>query len=183
MAAHLETAIRGSLIGERWPKSGLDIIVTVLEGEQDGMSMSQSPLAEACNMMSILSGCITVASAAIADAGIDCVDLVTGGAAAVVRQSSGPEQIVLDPGPADYESLQRVCVVAYLHSRDEITEIWASAAPQERDSGEAVSPVAVDSVIDMAVEAASAARLVLLEIVEESARAKIDEATIETTKE
>ena len=35
LSVHLETALRGVIIGERWPKSGLEIIITVLEGEED----------------------------------------------------------------------------------------------------------------------------------------------------
>ena len=76
--------MRGVLIGERWPKSGVDVIITVLESEED--CQEDGLIAQASGepgpssgwvMMSVLSGCITVASAALADAGIDCVDIVT----------------------------------------------------------------------------------------------------------
>ncbi len=57
--------------------------------------------------MNTLSGCITVASAALADAGIDCVDTVAGGVAALVASQgdeSGPT-IVLDPVPSEHETI------------------------------------------------------------------------------
>ena len=211
LAAHLETALRGSLIGERWPKSGVDVIVTILETEHDHSSVgSNEPLAGVYGMMSILAGCITVASAAIADAGIDCVDLVTGGvAAAVVRRPPGYEgggggrvlrQVVLDPSLADYtggggdgeggEEMASACVVGYLQARDEITEVWASGdfassgganSDKKRAAGDgggggdddAEQEVPFEDVVDMAVEAATAARLVLLEELQESTELKI----------
>ncbi len=103
LAAHLETALRGVLIGERWPKSGVDVVITVLESEDDNAwnngQLSESGRRDCWGMMSILSGCITVASAAIVDAGIDCIDVVTGGVAAIVREPTAPLQTFLDPCP------------------------------------------------------------------------------------
>ncbi len=76
----------------------------------------------------MLAGCITVASAAITDAGIDCVDMVCGGVAALVRNpdsKSGTEPTrILDPCPAEHGEIVAACAVGYLASRDEITEIW-----------------------------------------------------------
>lgn len=151
LAAHLETALRGTLIGERWPKSGVDVVVTVLEGEDDGPGWS-----EGLGTMNILAGCITVASAAIADAGVNCVDLVTGGVAAMTT-----DQLLLDPCSADHEDIQATCVVGYMQSRDEVTELWS------KGKGGA-SEVTVELLVDNAVEAAKAARLVLLQALDES---------------
>ena len=36
MGVHLETALRGVIIGERWPKSGVEVVVTILEGDENG---------------------------------------------------------------------------------------------------------------------------------------------------
>ncbi|KAI5298045.1 hypothetical protein KEM56_004369, partial [Ascosphaera pollenicola] len=36
LSVHLETALRGVIVADRWPKSQLDISVVVLEGEEDG---------------------------------------------------------------------------------------------------------------------------------------------------
>lgn len=151
LAAHLETALRGALIGERWPKSGLDVIVTILEGDEDVPGRD-----EGLGVMTTLAGCITVASAAIADAGVDCVDIVTGGVAAMV-----PDHLVLDPGSTDHEDVRAACVVGYMQSRDEITQLWSK--------GTASTPGSVlEPLIDNAVEAAKAARLVLLQALDES---------------
>lgn len=123
--------------------------------------------------MSILSGCITVASAAITDAGIDCVDLVTGGVAAVVRQPSMSPQIMLDPCPSDQGEILAACVIGYLHSRDEITEIWAKGNMAQAN-GKSKESLGFESLIDQAVRAALAARLVLLEDIKEATSNKIE---------
>lgn len=175
LAAHLETALRGSLIGDRWPKSGLDVVITVLEGEEDSFSKSNWRKAETCSMMSILSGCITVASAAIADAGIDGLDVVTGGTAAAVRKPDGSIEIVLDPCPADHFNIESACAVGYLQSRDEISEIWANGNLNHSSNPSSHENIG-DEIMDMAAEAALASRLVLLEALGEAAERKMKEA-------
>lgn len=194
LSVHLETALRGVIIGERWPKSGLEIIITVLEGEEDSLWNGDG---EGCSrtggwgMMSILSGCITVASAALADAGIDCVDLVTGGVAAVVRNPSlrAPKaqgkkaeaatttQIISDPCPSEHSDFAASCVVAYLQSRDEITEIWAKGETLSPEITLGTDQTGFDSLIDQATEAAKAARLVLIQAISESTELKIQAIT------
>ena len=179
LAAHLETALRGVLIGERWPKSGVDVVVTVLEGEED---CPWEKLAEGYQngriggwgLMSILSGCITVASAAVTDAGIDCVDLITGGVSAIVRQPSAPLQLVLDPCPSDHEDIVAACVIGYLQSRDEITELWAKGDISPSSSGKETKPLGFETLVDLAVEAAKGARRVLIEAIKESTEAKLE---------
>lgn len=173
LAAHLDTALRGILIGERWPKSGVDVVITVLEGEEDVGREDQTGEMEGWGMMSILSGCITVASAAIVDAGIDCIDLVTGGVAAVVQSPTGSNQLVLDPSPSDHQEIKAACVIAYLQSRDEITEIWAKGSVDDTPNGNGSDKMGFESLVDMAGEAAMAARLVLIEAIKESTEAKI----------
>ncbi|RYP51878.1 hypothetical protein DL768_002846 [Monosporascus sp. mg162] len=124
LGVHLETALRGAIIADRWPKSGVDIIVTVIEGDQDRDSPEYQK-DEGWDTMNVLSGCITVASAAIADAGIDCVDTVSGGVAALVaKDGKSQPSIVLDPAVADYQKVLAACCVAYLPTRDEVTNIW-----------------------------------------------------------
>lgn len=125
LSVHLETALRGALIADRWPKSGVDVVVTIIEGEvASGATMD--PGLEAVNTMNILSGCINVAAAAIADAGIDCVDTVSGGVAALVADgcADNTTTMVIDPVPSDQESILAACCVAYLPARNEITNLW-----------------------------------------------------------
>lgn len=142
-------------------------------------------------MMSVLSGCITVASAAIIDAGIDCVDLVTGGMAAIVSQPSlkafeGPQtplaketeptadsKVIIDPCPSEHQEIGAACVVAYLQSRDEITELWAKGEAMSSAINHHPDQSALDVLMDQAVEAAIAARLVLIEVISESTELKL----------
>lgn len=114
-------------------------------------------------MMNVLAGCVTAASAAIADAGIDCVDLVSGGVAAAVKSEGEATVIsVLDPCPSEHGDVQAACVVAYLQSRDEVTEVWMKGNVGN-DS---------EALIDRAVQAASLTRTVLAEAVREAAELK-----------
>lgn len=194
LSVHLESALRGVIIGERWPKSGLEIIITVLEGEEDcpwnGKREGTSKTG-GWGMMSVLSGCITVASAAIIDAGIDCVDIVTGGMAAIVsRPSSNPlegsqkhlareaeptsnSKVIIDPCPAEHQEIGAACVVAYLRSRDEITELWAKGDALSSAINQNTGQTGLDVLMDQAVEAAIAARLVLIEVITESTELKL----------
>ncbi|KAI0444267.1 exoribonuclease [Xylaria telfairii] len=124
LGVHLETALRGAIIADRWPKSGVDIIVTIVEGDQDRHA-PENQRDDGWDTMNVLSGCITVASAAIADAGIDCVDTIAGGVAALVaKDATSPPSIVLDPAVADYHKIYAACCIAYLPTRDEVTNMW-----------------------------------------------------------
>ncbi|KAK4042804.1 3' exoribonuclease family, domain 1-domain-containing protein [Parachaetomium inaequale] len=125
LGIHLEAALRGAIIADRWPKSGVDIIISIVEGDQD-REASRLQGDEVWDMMNALSGCITVAAAALADAGIDCVDTVAGGVAALV-QNAGEDStptIVVDPIPSEHERILAACCVAYLPTRDEVTNLW-----------------------------------------------------------
>ena len=196
LAVHLETALRGVLIGERWPKSGVDVTITVLEGEEDYLkddpfasTGSEYSRSKGLGMMSILSGCITVASAAIVDAGIDCVDFVIGGVAAMARPrltnkqkaksraKSGYAQFVdqslMDPCPAEHDNLDAFCVVGYLHSRDEVTELWVKGNTSNKGNFEDQEQNALNALMDRAVEAAMEARRVIVEAFEESTKSRI----------
>ena len=170
LGMHLETALRGVIIGERWPKSGCEVVITVLEGEEDGWwgDAGGQGGGGGWGMMSVLAGCITVASAALVDAGIDCVDMITGGVAALVYDGQGSKgmdweaRMVLDPSPAEHQEIQAACVVGYLQSRDEITEMWMKG-----DAG-----TQVEALLDEAVKAASLTRSVLAEAVREAVELK-----------
>ena len=186
LSAHLETALRGVLIGERWPKSGIDVVVTILEGEEnhptDQLMRNYDRHTKEWGLMSILSGCITVASAALTDAGIDCVDMVTGGVAAIQIRPGYDPQIILDPSPSDNTEIIAACVIGYLQSRDELTELWTKGSltvPNDK----ATNFPDFDSLVDHAVEAAMAARLVLIEAIREATEAKIQASQIQSSKQ
>ena len=196
LAVHLESALRGVLIGERWPKSGVDVVITVLEGEEDCLedepfasNDSEYSRSKGLGMMSVLSGCITVASAAIVDAGIDCVDFVIGGVAAVARPpltykqkaksrvksdyAESTYQILMDPSPAEHEDLDAFCVVGYLQSRDEVTELWVKGNTSNRGDSQDQDETVLDALTDRAVEAAMAARRVVIEALKQSNKFRI----------
>ena len=178
LGVHLETALRGVVIGERWPKTACEVVITVLEGEDDrwwgddktGSSADTGKLG-GWGMMNVLAGCITAASAAIVDAGIDCVDLVAGGVAASVQdgetkqesEESGKGVVVMDPCPSEHKAVNAACVVGYLQSRDEVTELWLKG-----DAGSSS-----EHLIDQAVQAATLTRTVLAEAVREGIENKV----------
>ncbi|KAF2143816.1 uncharacterized protein K452DRAFT_285855 [Aplosporella prunicola CBS 121167] len=171
LGQHLEAALRGIVLGERWPKSGVDVVVTVLEAEEDawlGSAVEASTGAARAQgqgwaAMNVLAACVTAASAAMADAGIDCVDLAAGGMAALVHDDNNNNGVlVLDPSPAEHRALRAACAVAYLPGRDEITELWLKG-----DAGEHG-----DALVEKAVEAAVGAQAVLAEAVREAAARK-----------
>ena len=134
LSTHLETALRGALIADRWPKSGVDVIVTIIEGDQ-ARQVALEQGSEEWDMMNVLSGCITVAAAALADAGIDCVDTVSGGVAALVAAEEGDEPVVvIDPVTSEHKEVLAACCIAYLPARDEITSLWLKGSLPSSDS-------------------------------------------------
>lgn len=174
LGVHLETAIRGAIIAERWPKSALDVTITVLEAEDDRWWGDASGATDASwGTMNVLAGCITAAAAAIADARIDCLDLVSGGVAAIVEDDDDQEaqkdgkparRLVLDPDPSEHKNITAACVVACLPGRDEITELWLKGDTSlggDRGSGHEV-------LIDGSVDAARGVHTVLCAAATES---------------
>ena len=160
---HLEAALRGVIIGERWPKSGVEVVITILEGDEDawwGDSGTESGTGSGLGLLNVLAGCITVASAAIMDAGIDCVDMVAGGVAALTKDG---KQKILDPCASEHQDIVAACAVGYLASRDEITELWLKG-----DVG--ADP---DELIESATHAAIGSVSVLKEVLLENMEARI----------
>ncbi|KAL4753267.1 hypothetical protein BDW72DRAFT_169197 [Aspergillus terricola var. indicus] len=176
LGVHLETALRGVIVAERWPKSGLDITITILEAEDDRWWGDAPDSHDAAwGMMNVLAGCITAASAAIADARIDCLDLVAGGVAAVVADKpadgngSAHARLMLDTDPTEHQSILSACVVAYMPGRDEITELWLKGDNSKAAVGTTDQSLSHEALIDGAVVAARGAHSVLAEAVRESA--------------
>ncbi|EFX04203.1 3 exoribonuclease family protein [Grosmannia clavigera kw1407] len=171
LAVHLETSLRGAILGERWPKSGVDIVVSVIEADQDRSAPEQDPAEELWGMMNVLSGCVTVASAALADAGIDCVDTVAGGVAALVEETAAEQAsptaehvLVADPVPAEHGRILAACCVAYLPNRDEVTNLWLKG-----DMPPSVDGALQLQMIDQALHAARQADQVIVAALQETA--------------
>lgn len=174
LGLHLETALRGVVIGERWPKSAAEVVITVLESEEDDWWRDDDASKKnigGVGLMNVLAGCVTAASAALVDAGIDCVDLVSGGVAAVAGEGKG--ELVLDPCPSEHNDLRAAAVVAHLQSRDELTELWVKG-----DAGQGF-----ETLVDRAVDAAGLSRSVLAEAVREAAEIKTSPQTVNAGKQ
>jgi exosome complex component MTR3 len=159
----------------------VEVIITILEGEEDqwwGDDRGRGSIsAGEWGMMSVLSGCITVASAAIADAGIDCVDVVSGGVAAVVRGAGtqgkpSPTALVLDPVPSEHQEIVAACIVAYLPGRDEITDLWVKGDIGHANQNSSQNP-SYEELADNAVQAALGSHRVLVGALKETALMKV----------
>ena len=179
IAVHLDTALRGAIIAERWPKSGLDVVITILEEDEDTwwgeVGTGQVPL----GMMSVLAGCITVASTAIVDAGIDCVDIISGGVAALcldigpdekrpASTSNSSTQLILDPCPREHRNIVAACVVGYLKARDEVTEVRIKAQLPLSSQPGLNDQTEVDQLVEGAIRAAAAVQTVIVEALREA---------------
>lgn len=168
LGVHLENALKGLIIPDRWPKSSIDVAVTVLEGEDNedvvpGESLGS--VAAQVGLMNILAGCITVATAALLDARIDSLDLMAGGVAASVNDLNNGKTKVLDPSAMEHTSIEAACVVGYLPGRDEITEAWTTGGTSEQMEN---SVPGFDDLLDSAVSAAKAVQAALKEALLES---------------
>ena len=176
LGIHLENALKGLIIPDRWPKSAIDVAVTVLEAEEPWSGHDQQLSgAQHTGLLNILAGCITVASAALLDAKIDCLDVMTGGVAASVPTTGQAPSHVLDPSPAEHEGIHSACVVGYLPSRDELTEVWTTGSLSGKDQGDASN---FDSLLDHAVGAARAVQSVLKEVAVEFATRSLDTTAV-----
>lgn len=162
LGAHLQNALQGVIIGDRWPKGAVDVVVTILEGE-DGNSGSSGGDDQAWGLMSVLAGAVTASSAALVEAGIDCVDLVSGGVAGIGKRAAG-SSVLIDP-VASEQDLEALCVVSYLQSRDEVTEIWMRG-----DAGPYL-----EELVQQAITSAQLERTVLAEVLREMAEARVEE--------
>lgn len=153
----------------------------VLEGEEDCLWAQENKDERGVSgvgLMNVLAGSITVAAAALADAGIDCLDLLVGGVAGTVTQDEKQTIEVLDPCPSEHEEISSACVVAYLPSRDEITEVWSKGG--QSATGNDLADL--EKLIDSAIGAARGAHEVLSEAIKESMRTKYGVPTAKVTE-
>lgn len=162
LGSHLENALNGVIIPDRYPKSALDITVMVLEGEEDCLwneEHGQERGISGVGLMNVLAGSINVAVAALIDAKVDCLDLLSSGVAARAADS---EADLLDPCPSEHEALACACVVGYLPARDEVVEVWSKMVAEK--GGEQVT----EDLVDAAIKAARGSHKILTEVIKES---------------
>lgn len=167
IGTHLETALYGVIIPDRWPKSAIEVVITIFEAEDDmeqGVPKLQSGVVEGLGIMNVISGCITVASAALLDARIDCLDLVAGGVAATATNEDEKTIRILDPSPSEGPLPRSACVVGYMPTRDEVTLTWAKGNIPTNNSGDLAS---FDMMLDGAISAAKGAHFVLRQVATE----------------
>lgn len=169
LSSQLQIAIAGMVRAEQYPKSGIDVFVTVLDcegriGEMIGVDSEEEEAGQegetaALGAMQVLSGAITCASTAIADAGIECVDLVAAGMAALVEGKKAGETImVLDPSPLDAWMVKAAVLVGYMAARDEVTLVWSRGEAGVEE---------FEGVLENAVEVATKVRGVVNDAVRE----------------
>ncbi|KAK7208160.1 3' exoribonuclease family, domain 1-domain-containing protein [Myxozyma melibiosi] len=99
---------------ERYPKSGISVSVVVVSGPPRWKGLVKQ----------VTAACVTTAGAALVDAGIEVLDVVT--ACAVKVSKEGAVSLDLDETSEDSESVDTVArgVISSMASRDEITGVW-----------------------------------------------------------
>ena len=149
------------LLGHLFPKSGIDLNIAVLEYS---------------GKWSLLAIAINAASAAIAEAGIDVVDLVSASSFAVT--GSG---LVIDPTGDEEEEASAGGVVGYMASTGEITDLWVMGSLEIEEEGDMdvdSGHVRFGAMVKKVVSAAADSRLVinhaLMELVKEKGLAVKD---------
>lgn len=139
----------------------------VLEGEEDCLWNEEEGQERGVNgvgLMNVLAASINVAMAALVDARIDCLDLLTGGVAA--RATGDPDEL-LDPCPSEHEELTSACVVGYLPARDELVEIWT------RNTSGGGNEAAMEKLVDAAIKASRGSHKILTEVITETLQASV----------
>lgn len=122
IAAFIHTAISPSIMLEQYPKSAINILVSIISSSE--------------NTKSLLYAAITATSVALIDSGISVRDVVTAGSVLIARDGANKHQIYDDPEYAPAES-DIDAVVSYMAARNnEITGIWSEGgniSPAELD--------------------------------------------------
>jgi exosome complex component MTR3 len=146
--------IEPMLLGHLFPKSGIDVNISVLE-----YTGKWSLLAIAAN----------ATSAAIAEAGIDVVDLVSASSFALTDNG-----LVIDPTGDEEDSASAGGVVGYMASMGKVTDLWVTGSVEVEEEGDMdvdSGHVRFGEMLKKAVSAAADARLVinhaLMELVKE----------------
>jgi ribonuclease PH len=146
--------IEPMLLGHLFPKSGIDVNISVLE-----YTGKWSLLAIAAN----------ATSTAIAEAGIDVVDLVSASSFALTDNG-----LVIDPTGDEEESASAGGVVGYMASMGKVTDLWVTGSVEVEEEGDMdvdSGHVRFGEMLKKVVTAAADARLVvnhaLMELVKE----------------
>lgn len=124
ISSYLETSLLPSILLEKYPKSTIDLFVTVIS--TDSTSNSDSSL------LNLINWIINCSSVALVDSGIELKDIVTSGQ---VKLSNASKELVLDPiynDDLDIDDSSIDCLVSFMNLRnDEIVGFWVEGEQQE----------------------------------------------------
>ncbi|KAF3938059.1 hypothetical protein ABW19_dt0203120 [Dactylella cylindrospora] len=192
LGSRLYQSLVGAIRRELYPKSRIEVIVTVLDSEDEGDEANTACVEDGKTaepkfwepgraeraLGLVLAGCITAASTALADAGIEMYDLVSGGVATVFVDANesrgkgredGPNSrlYIRDPSiiPPEGKIPLATCVLGYMAARDEISELWISGRLSTKNGTSEM-----DELVDEAIAAARTSRGVLNEAAKERVR-------------
>lgn len=132
------------ILGRLFPKSGIDINIGVIE-----YTGKWSLLAIATNAI----------SAAIAESGIDVVDLVSASSFAVTSDG-----LVIDPSSEEEERALAGGVLGYMASTGEITDLWLTGSLEVDEEGDMdidSGHIRLGETLKKVIAAAADARLVV----------------------
>ena len=165
LALRLEKLIKPMLLGHLFPKSGIDVNISVLE------------YTGTWNLLAIATNAV---SAAIAEARIDVVDLVSASSFALLEDG-----IVIDPSGEEEEQASFGGVVGYMASMGEITDVWISGSLEVEveddmhiDSGHVRLGESLKTVISAAADARLVVNHALMEHVKETGLAAIEQKEV-----
>ncbi|KAL2315472.1 Exosome complex component mtr3 [Schizosaccharomyces pombe] len=104
----IEAAISPSILLHLYPKSSIDVYIQVIESD---------------GALATLAAAISCASSAIADANIDCIDLVTGSS---VLFNPNTDEYWIDPDYVDERAraAKGSVVMGYMASLGHVTQVW-----------------------------------------------------------
>ncbi|CUS06763.1 unnamed protein product [Tuber aestivum] len=189
LSAQLSLALVKSVDVGKYPKSAIDVFVSVLdcEGGLGDPGDGKGGGGVEVGLMGVLAAAISCASAAIADAGIECFDLVAGGVAGAMLERDGDVEVgrvgeggdsggarprgeharkvtlVLDPSPAGDYVILAAAAVGYMAAKDELTLVWTKGSMSPSSDGTEET----ERLIDGAIRAAIGVRLVINEAIKE----------------
>ena len=133
-------ALEVSVLLDKFPKSVIDIFIIVLES--DGGNNLLLYITYALNK-GVLNAAITCSSLALADAGIECYDLVASTSVAFTKTSD----LLLDPVKNEEEICKSKLTVSYMPSVNEITQVF-----QQGETEISLAQQAIDLAIDAAAK-------------------------------
>lgn len=134
LSAQLADALAPSILTHKYPKSEIAIYITILE--EDGA-------------LATLAAALSAASCAVADAGIECADLVA--AASVTLRSEG--EVLVDTSAEEGQVDDVGMVVGYMANRGEVTLMQMTGLVAEYGK--------IDTLLDVCVQQASLVRAIV----------------------